>query len=347
LKKVLFISEILNPPYDEGIKKTVYNLFLDLDRNYDLQVICRYGFEKENIHIVNTNPLFYSAEVKSIIRDFKPEAIVYLPFQSSTFASYLRLKVFSFIAKKANLIFIALQPKPLKSWQKLLVNFLKPKTAFTPSPALHDFWSSKGINNELIPLLTDLTIFKPLANKENKSALREKYDLPTDAFVISHMGHLNEGRNLKTLIPLQKAGMQVVIVGSSSTPVEAQGQKTLKDELLDSGMLIVDRFIENIEEIYQLSDLYIFPVVKKNSSIGMPLSVLEARACGIPVLTSNYGSLQHYLDTDYGGIFYSDPENFLEEFNEIKNKLDNDFNKSKVSELNDLFFTSIHKQINK
>ena len=345
MKKVLFITEYLNPPYDEGIKKTVYNLFLDLEKNYELKVICRHGFEKENMHIVNTNVLYYSKEVKSIIRDFKPDALVYLPFQSSTFASYLRLKIFSYFAKKSKLLFVALQPKPIKSWQKIIVKFIKPKHAFTPSPALHEFWNKIGIKNQLIPLLTDLSIFKPLPNKENKLALREKYDLPKDAYIISHMGHLNEGRNLKTLIPLQEAGMQVVIVGSSSTPTDAHGKQSLKNELLDAKVIIIDKYIENIEEIYQLSDLYIFPVVKKNSSIGMPLSVLEARACGVPVLTSNYGSLQYYLDTDYGGVFYSEPDNFLENFNTIKAKLNKNLSKTKVSELNELFFSSIHKQI--
>ncbi len=347
MKKVLFISEYLNPPYDEGIKKTVYNLFLDLDDNYDLKVICRHGFEKDNIHIVNTNPLFYSREVKSIIKNFSPESIVYLPFQSSTFASYLRLKVFSFLAKKANIIFIALQPKPIKTWQKVIIRMIKPKVAFTPSPALHTIWNSMGVKNELIPLLTDLSIFKPLADNGKKKSLRLKYNLSAEAFIITHMGHLNEGRNLKTLIPLQKYGVQVVVVGSSSTPIDAYGKETLKDELLNSGIIIIDRYIENIEEIYQLSDLYIFPVVKKNSSIGMPLSVLEARACGVPVLTSNYGSLDFYLDNDYGGIFYSEPEKFLEKFKAIKLELNKDLDKTKVSELNDIFFSSIHKQINK
>ncbi|MET2984886.1 glycosyltransferase family 4 protein [Aureibaculum conchae] len=346
MKRVLFISEYLNPPYDEGIKKTVYNLFLNLDKNFELQVICRHGFKKENIHIVYTNVLFYSKEIKTIIKNFRPEAIVYLPFQSSTFASYLRLRMFSSFSKKSNIAFVALQPKPLKTWQKVAVKFLKPDKAFTPSPALHEYWNTLNIKNELIPLLTDLTIFKPLKNEEDKLKLRKKYSLPEDAFIVSHMGHLNEGRNLKSLVPLQKAGLQVVIVGSSSTPTDAQGKQSLKDELLSENIIIVDKYIDKIQEIYQLSDLYIFPVVKKNSSIGMPLSVLEARACGTPVLTSDYGSLKHYLDNDHGGIFYSDPENFLETFNKIRPEISQNLIKTKVSELNDLFFSSIHKQIN-
>lgn len=343
LKKVLLVTEYLNPPYDEGIKKTVFNLFLYLERNFDLKVICRVGFLKDNIHIVNTNVLYYSKETKQIIKGFKPDSIIYFPFQSSTFASYLRLKILSILSKKSKVLLIALQPKPLYAWQKLIVKFIKPKVAFTPSPTLHDYWNTLKIKNQLIPLLTDLSIFKPL--NDEKTALRKKYGLPLDAYIISHMGHLNEGRNLRALIPLQNEGNQVVIVSSSSTPEDALDKGSLKEYLIKSGILILDIYLENIEEIYQLSDLYIFPVVRKNSSIGMPLSVLEARACGIPVLSTNYGSLNHFLGNDHNGIKYSEPENFLEEVNSIKNSVNSSYRLSKVSELNNVFFNIIHNEI--
>lgn len=345
LMKVTLITEYLNPPYDEGIKKTVYNLFSNLDRNYELQVICRYGFVKDNIHIVKANPLFLSKEVKSLIKNFNPDSLIYLPFQSSTFSSYLRLKVLSYFANRAKIIFIALQPKPLKKWQQFIVKLIRPKFALTPSPSLHKFWNKINITNVLMPLLTDLSVFKPLKQKENKQILRKKYDLPQSAFIISHMGHLNEGRNLKSLFSLQKEGVQVIIVSSSSTPTDAVGSKLLKKEILKTGIIILDRYIENIEEVYQLSDLYIFPVVKENSSIGMPLSILEARACGIPVLTSDYGSVKHFLDTDCDGIFYSEPKNFLSKFETIRIKLNSNFQKTKVLELNNIFYDTINNKI--
>ncbi len=345
-KKVILVTEYLNPPYDEGIKKTVYNLYIELKNKYELQVICRYGFKDYSIHIVDTNPLYFSTEVKSIIKSFKPDSIVYLPFQSSTFASYLRLKVLSFFAAKISIIFIALQPKPLKSWQRFLVRFIKPKFALTPSPLLHQFWNTLGISNTLMPLLTDLSVFKPIADKDLKAALREKYKLPKDAFIISHMGHLNEGRNLKTLIPLQESGNQVVIVSSSSTPSDALGQESLKEKLMEAGIIIIDQYIEHIEEIYQLSDIYIFPVVKENSSIGMPLSILEARGCAIPVITTDYGSIKLFLEDDSNGIFYAKPSNFKDCVLEIKKNPTKNYTKTNVSQLNKQFYDTIHKKIN-
>jgi len=345
VKKIILITEYLDPPYDEGIKKTVYNLFLNLNENYKLEVICRYGIKKDNIHVIDTNPLFFSKKIKTIIENFKPNVIIYLPFQSSTFASYLRLKVFSFFANRIKIIFIALQPKPLKKWQQFITKFIKPEIALTPSPALKQSWDKLKIKNKLIPLLTDLNVFKPISNQISKKTLREKYNLPIDAFIISHMGHLNDGRNLKTLIPLQNNGLQVVIVGSSSTPKDAHGQLSLKEELEKTGIIILNKFIENIEEIYHLSDVYIFPVVAKNSSIGLPLSILEARACDIPVITTDYGSVKYYLGTDNDGIFFSKPNEFYNKVKEIKNRQQN-HNKSLINLLNDKFYDIILNSIN-
>ena len=50
------------------------------------------------------------------------------------------------------------------------------------------------------------------------------------------MGHLNTGRNLEALIPLQNSVSQIVVVGSTSTPKDAVGPATLKHKLLDKGM---------------------------------------------------------------------------------------------------------------
>jgi len=344
MKKVLLVTEYINHPFDEGIKKTVYNLFLDLDVNYELQVICRFGFEKKNIHIVQTNALFLSKKVKKIIRRFDPEVLIYLPFQSSTLASYLRLRILTLFTNFVSNIFIALQPKGLKKWEEVIMYFMKPKYALTPSPELENFWSKQDINNKMLPLLTDLNIYKPVSSVI-KNRLRVKYNLPLDTFIISHMGHLNEGRNLRSLVPLQTEGNQVVIVASSSTPVDAQGSQSLKDELKKNGIIIIDRYIENIEEVYQLSDVYIFPVVTNTGSIGMPLSIMEARGCGIPVITTDYGSLKQYLGDDNNSIWYRDPKEFSVMIGKIKSLPPRNFSQTKIEYINKEFYTIIHSAI--
>jgi glycosyltransferase involved in cell wall biosynthesis len=345
MKKLLFVTEYLNPPYDEGIKKTVYNLYEDLKNKYDLKVISRSAFEGKNMNVLQTNSLFISKEVRSIINEFNPDVLIYFPFASGTFASYLRNKILSIMANNANSIFIALQPKLLKKWQEVVVRCIRPKKALTPSPLLKEFWDKIGVYNKLLPLLTNLNVFKPLVSTIIKKDLRKKYNIPQDAFIISHMGHLNEGRNLNSLIPLQNAGYQIVVVGSSSTPKDSLGPASLKEDLEKEGIIILDGYIENIEEVYQLSDLYIFPVEAKNGSIGMPLSIMEARGCGIPVLTTDFGSLKHYLDDDYGSIWYKYPDEFLATVKEIQKLLPKNFLVSRVEEINQKFYSIINSSI--
>ena len=335
-KRVVLVTEYINPPYDEGIKKTVYSLFLKLNKKYNLQVICRYGFINKNISVINSNALFISGFVKNKIKEYEPDVLIYFPFASGTFAGYIRFRILSYYAHKAKKIFISLQPKQLKPWQKWIVQFIKPEFALTPSPELKQYWDSINIKNQLVPLVVDLSKFKPLGEIGRKVELREKYNLPASPYIISHMGHLNNGRNLESLIPLQNAGYQVVIIGSSSTPVDALGSESLKRKLTDSGIIIIEKYLEDIEEIYQLSDLYIFPVVEKCGSIGLPLSVLEARACGVPVLTTDFGSIREFMNNDHGGVFYSAPDLFLPAIRKLRDS-NGDYRISSVSKLNEKY----------
>lgn len=343
--RVLYIAEYLNPPYDEGIKKATYNLFKDLENNYVLHAICRFGYDKKNISVIKTNALFLSQSVSTTIKRFNPDVIIYFPFASGTFASYLRIKVIQFLRPNTKLIFINLQNKPLSKWQKLIVRHIKPDVALTPSQSLISFWDSIKIKSVHFPLMTDLGKFKPIENKSLKLKLRQKYNLPKDAFIISHMGHLNETRNLRSLIALQKAGFQIVVVGSSSTPLDSLGPASLKQDLESVGIIILDGYIKHIEEVYQLSDIYIFPVVAINGSISFPLSVLEARACHIPVITTDYGSLKYFLGDDFGGVFFCKEDEFLSTALDIQKSKNKTYEKTKVPEINSLFYNAIFNEI--
>lgn len=345
-RRVLLISENLSPPFDEGIKKSVYHLYLNLKQRYQVRVLCREGIPGDGMVVaVKTNKLFLGGNIRRQIKSFMPETIIYFPFASATFASYLREAFLKFQARDARHLMIALQPKPINSWQNSVIRMIKPDQVLTPSPELKKELDTLNIPNTLIPLWTDLQKFSPLTDPGHKTALREKYNIPADKFVISHMGHLNEGRNLESLIALQDNGVQVVIVESTSTPKDASGPANLKKKLLEAGILVINQFIPEIEDIYHLSDLYIFPVVNKTGSIGLPLSILEARACGIPVLTTNFGSVKQMLGDDSGNIFYSEPENFKEALVHLRKSVKKDQKSNAIHTLNEEFLNGIINKI--
>jgi len=82
-----------------------------------------------------------------------------------------------------------------------------------------------------------------------------------------------------------------------------------------------------------LSDIYVFPVIEPNACIDLPLSILEARACGIPCVCTNFGSISHFLGNDHEGIRYSEINKFNDNIDFFLNST-RTYYKSKVNQLN-------------
>jgi len=80
---------------------------------------------------------------------------------------------------------------------------------------------------------------------------------------------------------------QVVLVTSSSTVQEAD----LAEKLRQAGVDVRTDYQPHIEHFYQLADCYAFPVASTDHSIEVPLSVLEAFACDLPVVARRFGGL--------------------------------------------------------
>jgi glycosyltransferase involved in cell wall biosynthesis len=99
---------------------------------------------------------------------------------------------------------------------------------------------------------------------------------------------------------------QVLLVGSTSTPQD----EALVRQLKQSQVLITNEFNPHIEELYQLADIYFFPVISDHAAIGVPLSVLEAMACNLKVITTRFGGLPQMFQEGLG-LFYFDAENEL------------------------------------
>ena len=93
----------------------------------------------------------------------------------------------------------------------------------------------------------------------------------------------------------------IVLVVSSVT--EAEKDNSIRKMLEKRGnVTIIDSYLENIQEIYQLSDVYLFPVQEVENCIDVPLSVLEAASCDLPIVTTEYGELTSFKNQE--GFFF-------------------------------------------
>lgn len=107
--------------------------------------------------------------------------------------------------------------------------------------------------------------------------LKKKYGFDPELPLLLHVGHCSGGRGLEDFLQIKNA--QRLIIASGMFEDEAL-VKTLEDD----GVTIMSGYLENVEEIFQMSDAYLFPTRSSDNVISIPLSVMEALACGVPVI---------------------------------------------------------------
>ena len=207
---------------------------------------------------------------------------------------------------QSQVFIIATQPVRYSRFERLLLPLLAPDGIFVQGPD-----SKLELQNIPCPVNflssgVDTSRFVPVDDIQKRN-LRQKYKVDEDAFVMLHVGHINHNRNIQVLERVTRLrNVSVMIVGSTSTPQD----EDLADRLTQAGVKVIREFVSHIEEIYQLADAYIFPVIYEDAAIGVPLSILEAMACNLPVITTQFGGLA-WMFQGGNGFVYFDDENEL------------------------------------
>ena len=176
---------------------------------------------------------------------------------------------------------------------------LKPDLLLTQSRQTEKYFKHVGFFVRNLPNGVDTDRFKPVT-ESGKSELRAKYGLSDSDFIVLHVGPVRMNRGLDVLKPVaQMKHCRVLVAGSTTSPLE----EPMFLDLVKSGCVVWREYIKRIHEVYQLSDLYVFPVEDRLGSIDIPLSVLEAMACNLPVITTRFGGFPR-LFTKGDGFFF-------------------------------------------
>lgn len=286
---------------DEGMRKVSYHFAEELLKNHDaLTLDLRNAFTKA----------FWKS-----IRNFNPHIIHYI--HGPSVKSFILLKLISFYCRDAKTVMSAMHPG-FSFLSKRVIPMFKPVRVLVQSLETEEKFKKLRCKTEFLPCGIDVKKFKPVTVKI-KEELREKYGVNKEKFVILHIGSIKEGRNVQLMEKLQKENNQnqVLIVGAISTGIE----KNLIPQLKKSGCLVWTKYFKNVEEIYALSDCYVFPTPSMNkiNSIEIPLSVLEAMSCNLPVITTKFGALPRVFEGEYGLFFVENEDDFFTALGEIKN----------------------------
>jgi glycosyltransferase involved in cell wall biosynthesis len=309
---VFLVAEEVGEAPDEGYAKVTMELGRALRRNATVLTHVtpqgphdpEHGRESRIESGLRRMRAVVSRGLRAELKLARPGTVVYLSRSSITLSALMRSRLLKWTSGGARVVMIALQPRRLRWPGSLASRLLWPDLVLVSTDdELRDI---RGLGARVDRMVTgvDLERFRP-ARPGEKAALRLKWGIPGDALVVLHVGHLTEGRNLEALLPLAAQPGYTMIVVTSSQRGAASGQ--LESDLRAHGVVMMQGFLREIDEIYRLADCYVFPTMSTDYAIGMPLSVLEALATGLPVAAMRFGALPERFGNADGVVLVDTP----------------------------------------
>ncbi len=298
--KIVFVYEKFFSPFDEGVKVFCRQLVDYISAEHAVTLVRDYA-RRENL----PDKLLMVIRVIVIGLRVRPAWIIYVPYASLTFSTYIRIAILRAIFGE-KLIVLGTQKRTLRAWQMKIVRRLRIDRLHVLSLAMGEALEDLGIDAIQVNAGLDNERFRPVADKR---ALREKYGVPQDRTVLLHVGHIRESRNVRWLLDVQRKMPELVVITVGSTSTDRDD--AMRQELSDGGLILFTDYVAEIQELYQLSDVYCFPVLKSDAAMELPLSVLEAMATNLPILTTRFGRLPEQFEEDNGYHYIASSEDIV------------------------------------
>lgn len=138
----------------------------------------------------------------------------------------------------------------------------------------------------ILPNGVDTKLFHPIS-KGKKIVLRKKYSLPINRMIVLFVGRFVEKKGIELIKQAKNDSFDLVFVGSGKFPEN----RTTDKQIHVLGSLPQYK----LAELYQACDIFLLP----SKSEGFPLSIQEAMASGLPIITSFNNKVDKSLHTRY------------------------------------------------
>ncbi len=190
------------------------------------------------------------------------------------------------------------QGAPIKNWLLYypVEKFFSRLTDILVTITLEDYDLSKKMHAKKCRYIhgvgIDVTQFKRRLPHDRNSNLRKMHGIPEDAYVILSVGELNRNKNHRVVIEainhIPNKNIFYVICGEGE--LRKEYEDLLQRLKMDNRVLLVG-FRTNVSEYYRMADLLVFPSLRE----GIPASIMEAIATGVPVLASNIRGIKDII----------------------------------------------------
>lgn len=167
---------------------------------------------------------------------------------------------------------------------------------------LMNYYNISSRDIEVVHLGVNSEEFNPEFKNDFRKKIRVQYNIPDDKFIISFIGKEFKRKGLKYLMDainsLNNSKVHLIVVGDG----EIQLFKDYAARLGISKQVTFTGHKKELNEFYCASDSFIFPTTFD----AFALVVLEAMACGLPVIVSKTAGASELIEHNVDGIILDD-----------------------------------------
>lgn len=202
---------------------------------------------------------------------------------------------------------IIVRPKSVSLFIQFLLNRFSDKiVAVSDSVAQHITMSKLVSRNKVITIYNgvDNTVFFDM---NDYKLIREKFNISSNDIVVGMIGRINswKGQNdfLTAMLPILNKNKNVVAFMAGSAFEGEEWRVKELDERINSSqyanrILRID-YYKNTNELYNLFDVFVLPSTNPDP---LPTVVLEAMACGKPVVGYKHGGVCEMVVDNVNGL---------------------------------------------
>jgi len=196
-----------------------------------------------------------------------------------------------------------------KAFLSLRNRILKHANSFVAiSPAIATELLTQGVRPEVIqtiPNYVDTNVFCPVSH-DHKRKLRQKFALPQNGKIVIYTGRLVSYKGLPLLLKVWKEiqknqnNVQLLLLGSGGLDIhncEAELKEYTRSNSLENCVHFTGD-VNNAWEYLQASDIFVLP----SENDAFPLALIEAMACGLPVISTPVGAIKSIVENMYNGL---------------------------------------------
>ena len=143
--------------------------------------------------------------------------------------------------------------------------------------------------NDVLPIIKTINgcLFKVGIDKKKfysvekniQLSLKQRFGFDLKKKLVLHVGHGLINRGICDLKLVDKKRFDCLLVDSG-----LYNENNILEDLRQSGICVLSGYQPNIQDYYQMADVYFFTTNNSNNVISIPLSITEALACGTPAI---------------------------------------------------------------